>query len=75
MDIEQLSEEEKKRAVMNAFNVAKSNTYLRVLHGDAQLFCMFMAGMRFQRTGEPEESLLDNDEFLENPEKFYYKNK
>ena len=56
--------------VFKAFDIARSNSYLKCLFGDAQLFYVFLEGMRFQRTGEFPEDLLDNEEFLNNPDKF-----
>lgn len=64
------TEEQKKERILNAFNKAKSNSYLRMMYGDAQLFYMFMEGMKYQKTGEMPQDILDNDDFLKNHEKY-----
>jgi hypothetical protein len=61
---------EERERIIKAFKIVNSNSYLKCLFGDAQLFYVFLEGMKFQRTGEFPEDLLDNEEFLNNPDKF-----
>lgn len=63
-------EDKRKKEVINAFNIAKNNSYLRMLFGDTQLFYMFLEGMKYQKSGAAPQNLLDNDDFLKNPEKY-----
>ena len=41
-----------------------TNSYLKCLFGDAQLAYMFFSGVRYGRTGEMPNSLLDDEEFV-----------
>ena len=68
-----MNEEEKKKFVMDAFKTAKSNSYLRCLSGDLQLFYMFMEGYTAAKTGKLPEDLLDNKEFLSDPQNYFKK--
>ena len=64
------TKEQNKERILNAFSIAKNNSYLRMMFGDAQLFYMFLEGMKYQKTGETPQNMLDNDDFLKNPEKY-----
>lgn len=66
-------DDERKEYVMKAFKTAVTNSYLRSLSGNEQLFYLFMEGFKFAKTDKIPEDLLDNEEFIANPEKFYYK--
>lgn len=65
--------DERKECVMKAFKTALNNSYLRCLFGNEQLFYLFMEGFKFAKTDKIPEDLFDNEEFITNPEKFYYK--
>jgi hypothetical protein len=69
-NVKETDRDKERERVFKAFGIAKNNSYIRCLFGDAQLFFVFLEGMRFQKTGEFPEYLLDNEEFLNNPEKF-----
>lgn len=58
---------------MKAFKTALTNSYLRALFGNEQLFYMFMEGFKFAKTDKIPEDLLDNEQFISNPENFYIK--
>ena len=68
-----MDDKERKEYVMKAFKTAVTNSYLRALFGNEQLFCMFMEGFKFAKTDKIPEDLLDNEQFIGNPEKFYIK--
>ncbi len=72
--MEQEKDERKKR-ILKAFGIASQNSYLRALSGDEQLFYMFLEGMKFGKTGTIPESLLDNADFLKDPEKYEFTGK
>lgn len=67
--------DERKKRIFKAFDIAKQNSYLRVLSGDEQLFYMFMEGMKFEKSGKIPERLLDNTDFLKDPEKYEFAGK
>ena len=62
--------DEKFEKIKEAFNIAKQNSYLRCLFGDTQLFYMFMEGMKYQKTGELPNSLLEDKDFIAGNKKF-----
>ena len=43
------------------------------MFGDKQLFYMFFAGMKFYENGKPAKSLLDDEDFIKNPDNFRQK--
>lgn len=55
---------------MKAFKTAVTNSYLRCLFGNEQLFYMFMEGIKFAKTDEIPKDLLDDEDFVSNPEKY-----
>lgn len=66
-------DDKRKEYVMKAFKTALTNSYLRCLFGNDQLFYLFMEGFKFAKTDKIPEDLFDNEEFITNPEKFNYK--
>ena len=41
-----------------------------MLYGDEQLFYMFLEGIKFAKTGELPKDVLDDPEFLKDPENY-----
>jgi hypothetical protein len=62
--------EERETKDKEACGIAIQNSYSRCLYGDKQLSYCFFAGMRYGETGVLPKNLLDDEEFLKNPEKF-----
>jgi hypothetical protein len=67
--------DERKKRIFKAFDISKQNSYLRMLSGDEQLFYLFMEGMKFAKTDTVPESLLNNEDFLKDPEKYEFTDK
>lgn len=67
--------DEIKKRTFKAFDIAKQNSYIRMLSGDLQLFYMFMEGMKYAKTDTVPESLLDNEDFLKDPKKYEFTDK
>lgn len=65
-----MDDKERKEFVMKAFRTALTNSYHRCFFGNEQLFYLFMEGMKFAKTDEIPEDLLDNEDFVSNPEKY-----
>jgi len=63
MEYIETEEQKQRHEIMAAFDTVKNNSYLKRLYGDAQMFYIFLEGMRFQKTGEIPKNLLDDEEF------------
>ena len=58
--------DEREEKILNAFNIARENSYLRLLYGDKQLYYIFLAGVYFGETGKSYKHMLDDDDFVRN---------